>query len=479
MGSEVTFTRQEVIDYQDVWQTVQDACQGQEAMKQGGTRYLPMPNAFDKSDKNKERYKAYVERAVYYNAAGRTMSALTGLLFSTPPEVELDPVIDYMNREAAGDGNSLEQMLQEASRTLLLQGRSGILVDFSSAEINRSKADTSARATLSLYKPENIINWRFKTIGNQQYLTLVVLREVEEVEKGDFELEEKTTYRELRLTDEGYVIRVWEDYDGSFEITEIYEPTKSDGSRWKEIPFKFLGSYTNTPSFDPIPMYDLAVLNIAHWRNSADYEESAFLVGQPQPWLSGLTMEWRDTLQESGLYLGSRSPWLLPEGGQAGLLQANENTLSRQAMMDKEEQMATIGARLVTRTPQYKTARESASDDDKTTNTLQLIANNLSSGFRDALDWASEMMGGGSNYLKVNSDFMPTKINDQTLRALIEAVQGGVMPACDLWSQMRRAGYIEPYRKNEQVREAIKKDRDLVQFLNDIQNSGEAGNSES
>ena len=52
-------------------------------------------------------------------------------------------------------------------------------------------------------------------------------------------------------------------------------------------------------------MYDLAVLNIAHYRNSADYEESCFVTGQPTVWASGLTEAWVEDVLKGELRLGS------------------------------------------------------------------------------------------------------------------------------------------------------------------------------
>jgi hypothetical protein len=40
-------------------------------------------------------------------------------------------------------------------------------------------------------------------------------------------------------------------------------------------------------------------MNIAHYHNSAEYENSVFLCGQIQPVMTGLDTEWRDWLQET------------------------------------------------------------------------------------------------------------------------------------------------------------------------------------
>ena len=80
---------------------------------------------------------------------------------------------------------------------------------------------------------------------------------------------------------------------------------RSSGKVFDRIPFEFIGAENNDSTVDDAPLWPLAYLNLHHFRNSADYEDSVFLIGQAQPWMSGLTTEWRDWMQEKGVYLGS------------------------------------------------------------------------------------------------------------------------------------------------------------------------------
>jgi hypothetical protein len=183
----------------------------------------------------------------------------------------------------------------------------------------RDMMSGGAQATITHYDAESIINWRTMKVGSKHVLSLVVLQEVHEEPDG-YGLTCETQYRELALQDGVYTVRIHRETDAGWVVVEEYTPRNASGAAWTEIPFVFIGAVNNDPAIGPIPMYDLAVLNLAHWRNSADYEESAYLVGQPQPWMSGLDETWRDHMEKSGIYLGSRAPWLLPTSGAAGLL---------------------------------------------------------------------------------------------------------------------------------------------------------------
>jgi len=171
------------------------------------------------------------------------------------------------------------------------------------------------------YCAEDIINWRTGMVNGHSVLTLVVLRESPEIEDG-FGFKVVEQYRELALETEGFVCRVWRRSGpkggGPLAVVDEFRPTGGAG-RLKEIPFTFVGAQNNDPSIDESPLYDIAMINLGHYRNSADYEDSVFWCGQAQPWISGLDEQWVKLLEEKGIYVGSRAPMLLPAGGSLGM----------------------------------------------------------------------------------------------------------------------------------------------------------------
>src|SRR5690606_9759514 len=118
-----------------------------------------------------------------------------------------------------------------------------------------------------------------------EVLTLVVLVETYTEETDVFETKEGIQYRELRIENGVYKVQLWRAKDANssdfVEYEEPYYPKDGAGNSLTEIPFTFIGSKNNEPSIDSPPMYDMADINVAHYRNSADYEESVFVVGQP------------------------------------------------------------------------------------------------------------------------------------------------------------------------------------------------------
>ena len=102
MKDTVEFARIEHTANMPLWQLVSDACAGEHAVKVRGELYLPRPNPLDQSLEADARYKAYIQRATYFNATGRTLNGLIGLAFSKWPEIKLPSAIGYMQDDVDG-----------------------------------------------------------------------------------------------------------------------------------------------------------------------------------------------------------------------------------------------------------------------------------------------------------------------------------------------------------------------------------------
>jgi hypothetical protein len=138
---------------------------------------------------------------------------------------------------------------------------------------------------------------------------------------------------------------------------------------------------------------DLANINIAHYRNSADYEESVFMCGQSTPTLTGMTKDWWENVLNKTVRLGSRSAVALPVGAALQLIQAAPNGLVREAMQDKERQMVALGARLIQTNTVQRTATEAKIESASELSVLSTCANNVAAGYTKALQWAGMFAG--------------------------------------------------------------------------------------
>lgn len=457
--NDVTIRHPEYIASEPSRTLVEDAASGSQAVKAKRDAYLPKPNPADKSDANALRYNQYLARAVYYNATGRTLTTMNAYAFSIPPEINVSGAIAYVEDDVDGAGVSLPQQSQSALRHVLTSGRVGLLVDYPRVAAPATRAEMESglvRAHVSLYPAGAIINWRTERVGAKTVLTLVVLEEQHNVPAG-FAVASEAQYRVLRLTKGVYTQELWRKNDkGDFVIVDGPNIiTDSSGSAWKEIPFQFVGSVNNDAVVDDSPLYDIAVLNIGHYRNSADYEESVYMAGQVQPWMSGLSAEWRDHMEKTGIYFGSRAPILLPEGGAFGLAQAQANGLAHEAMKAKEEQMIALGARLLQPGGAVKTATEAQSDSEAETSVIASIAANVSAGYNAALEWMAQFMGGGEGTYTIRAEQAAKALDSQMASVLLNSVLAGKLPESDFWAALRNSGNVSEERTDEMLREEI------------------------
>ena len=445
--SNVTFQRPEYLNAVKKWQTVDNVCSGENVQQ-----YIRKLNPSDTSEHNNRRNEQYRKTAVYYNATGRTRQGLVGAVFSKWPVLNVPAALSYAEDDIDGTGVSIYQQSQKALSEVLKKGRHAIYVDYPAVDAPTSKAQQEAgliRASVISLSAESIINWRTQKIGASHLLSLVVIKEsIQQTTEDGFGLESVEQYRVLRLLEGFYRVEVWQkNSDGEWSIASTYQPLNGKGQPWRFIPFTFIGAENNDTSIDQPPLLDLAKLNLAHYQNSADYEESVFLVGQVQPWMSGVEE------LNGPFYIGSLNPVLLPKEGQFGFAQASPNSMVQEAMKHKEQQMVALGARLLDKGSAVKTATEAQAENEAEHSVLSLAASNVSEAYTLALSWMAEFMNAPADVeYTLNQEFTRSELTPQMLTALIQAWQSGQLPSSDLWAQFKKYGVIDPEKDDETIK---------------------------
>ncbi len=401
--SDVTFQHAEYVKNLPYWQKLDDVCEGEDAVKAKGEKYLPMPNAHDKSPANKSAYEAYLTRAVFYEVTGTTLNSLVGAAFATDPSFKFPPELAHLERNANGAGLSTYQLAQNGIRHLLKHYRCALYVDYPDVPPARNLAEFKAQKAypmIHLLNALDVVNWDSVMIDNQKKLCLVVIREFKSERGADgFSKTEQEQYRVLRLEQEGngeyiYSVQVYTKGEkGNWVGGEKKFPTDYNGNFWTYIPFTFVGAIDNSEEIKKPPLLPLANLNLAHYRDSADFQESVFYMGQPQYYAKGVNWEWYDQAKKRGIYIGAKVLLPLPENGGLGIVQADPNTLAREAMKDKWEKMKEMGARLIEKgSGSKKTATEANSDDAVQHSVLSLCVVNMNEALSAALRWAAKFV---------------------------------------------------------------------------------------
>lgn len=457
----VLFVRKEIAEKKKEWNVIRDCLIGEIAIKNKGFTYLPYPTTSSKNCENKEndpRYVAYKERANFMNITRRTVYELLSQVFIKEPIVDVsdDKMLDLLINNASGNGVSLVQCAKASLKYALAYAYGGILVDFPNVE-RLSISDYNCgkyRPTITPLSPFSIRNFRVIDFGVEEKLVLVVLSEsFWEYDTDGFEIKENNQLRVLKLNDNGYYEQeIWRSshYDdegkgtGEWNIYTKIMPTNADGEYLTEIPFYFIGMENNNPYPDNPIMYDLATLNISHYRNSADYEEGLFITGQPTLFVSGGLGQKEGNLQrlKDTIKLGSHNAIIMDNGGTCGLIQAKENSGLVESMERKEKAMAKFGAKFLETDNVAKTAYQVKVENPSQGSILANCANNVSNAYTKALRLIHDLCGIKHNDIKfeLNTDFEYNRIGSDEQNQLINAWTSGAISFEEMRNGLRRAG---------------------------------------
>lgn len=467
----VDFVREDVKEMLPTWLRIRDCLGGSPKIKAGRETYLVKQNASDTSAANKDRYEARLKRAVFYGVTGRTLSGLVGQVFAKDPSTELPATLEPFINDADGSGIALDQQAKQAFGLVVAYGRAGLLVDYPTQETEEGDAkvttrqdliDGNVRPTVVVYEPWNIINWRLRKVGSKSLACLVVL--VESYLKSDdgFEPIFDTQYRVLRLDkDDEYTVEIYRKIDGRWESNGEIKPLDHAEKPFTEIPFVILGAESNSWEVCQPPLADMAELNIAHYNNSADNEDSIHYVGSPMFWFGGLTEQWVKTQLKGEVRIGSSVAVLLPSNGSAGIIQAEPNTMAKDGMEHKERQMVALGAKLVEQKTVQRTATEAGQEEASETCVLTSCADNVSTGYTNGLRFAAQFIGetnvsDEALAYELNTDLAVFRMTAQDRAQLVAEWQAGGMDWEEYRWNMRRAGLV--FKDDKVVKAAVEAD---------------------
>lgn len=419
-------------------------------IKKAGVKYLPKG-----ADKNDEKYAVYLQRALYLGVTGRTNSALTGAVFRKEPSFteDLPESIEFIESDFDGEGMGIDQVAKRMVSEILLTGRNGILVDFPSVPEGASREDEQrmgVKPYAASYTAESIINWETTKENGTNKLTMVVLCEKSFKSKdGDrFSREEVLTYRALILDDGLYINQL---YDDSGDLIEEFQP-KLNGERMDFIPFYFTGAEDNKPTVDEIPLESIAEINIGHYRNSADFEKNLYIHSGGT---LGITTsmgsdEWKE-MNPNGILVGADQGVFLGDSGSMTLLQLEPASATSEAMKAKEDQMVSIGARLITTNAINETAEAARIAASSETSVLSTIVGNIETTLNLVVELMAEFMKAEAPKYSLNREFFDSVLTAQEWMAANVSADRGDIAQSDLRNMLKRAGILDADRSDKDI----------------------------
>lgn len=425
------------------WQKCRDVLAGEDVIKARGETYLPRLGGQD--DK---RYKAYVMRSRFFPAFSKTLVSFLGLMTRTDPAIRL-PDSDAAKeaiRDVTSGGVDIQSFIQDTIKEILAVGRVGTLLEYTQLPDGVTAAQArqiGARAYLTRFLAEDILNWKY----DKGRLVYVLLRE--EPEDNRVILPDGNApgtdyvYRELLINEDGvYQQRVFIEHDGQQLDIAVFVPRR-DSKPFDFIPFWIHQAGRDQNIVDP-PLYDLANLNLAHYRLKADHNHALHFVALPTPYATGVD----PTDDNAPSEIGPEALWLLPnEASKVGMLEftgAGVGAIQKE-LEAIEEQMAQLGTRVLMTESGEKTATatriRSMSETASLASILGIINSQFTQILREYLAW-QQVPEPDSASITYAKNLLPADLKPADVLSLFKAHLEGAYDYDTFIEMLQRAEYI-------------------------------------
>ncbi len=405
------------------WDKCKDCYIGEGAIKEKTTKYLPKLERHDDTTEGKARYADYLSRATFFGVVSTVVTGRVGQVMRIPLQTEFAPLLQEWSATLMRDKSSLTELTKRVLTEVITTGRVGLFLD---------RPETGGDPYVVLYKAQDITNW--ETVDDR--LVRVVLKEntIALRERGEDKMVQviEPRYRELRINPENglYEVAIHVLKNGKYVEAEILEPRNS-GQGIDYIPFQFINADSTSPDTSKPPLLDLANLNLAHYRNSADYEQLLHRVGVAATFYSaGITED--ESNEPNNLSVGPDVRWVSSNpNAKFGILEfsGSSATAMETAMLEKMQMMATIGGQLVQRhRKQVETAETARLRSASENSQLDTMVNTVEIGLLQLLTMSAKWLNVSEGItLLMNRDYLDDRWSPEELKAVNEAEMLGII----------------------------------------------------
>jgi len=410
------------------WTRLRDAIQGEDAIKEKGKEYLPMPPGLGDGIQDKQ-YANYKARARYPEMVGPAVEGMVGLMNRKIDIPELPESLKYLNQESTPDGLPLRDLVNRIWHEASSVGRYILFVDV---------PEDGGDPYIATYPAEAVINWR----SDGDRITLVVFYEEEDaVNPNDpFQTEAIPQWRvaSIEVPEEGgpeqYVVRIYrkdadtKEADAFYVHEEFFPRPMAGGESINYVPVVFVGSRDLLPDPDAMPLNGVANKSLHYYRQYADYAMQLFMCANgTTPYVAGATKD------ESPKTIGPTVIWEFEApDAKAGFIEVSGTGLDAQA---KElEKIQSEIAHETVRVLGDKKAAEAAETlrlrFQSQTATLSSISTASMAGLVRALRFAAEWKGLNPEEVKTPGpvEFITDQPDAQLLSTLYDGMERGYIP---------------------------------------------------
>jgi hypothetical protein len=464
------------------WLRARDVIAGDDAVKVAGVKYLPRLDSQTDAE-----YLGYKSRSCFFNATSRTCDGFLGLLFRRDPEVKLPDrhagvggALRIFSDDVDLMGTSLFTFCKVVVGEVLAVGRCGTLVDWQGGSATGQHGES--RAYVVRYAAEDILNWHTQRINGRNVVTMVVLRELVHRPNNDdpFAVNLVETIRVLKLdctsaAEPRYTVEIW-NRDDSTQSGNSRTKSKRNKSDWQlvetrvpvrlgkplpMIPFVFHGPRNSLPDVDKLPLNDIIIVNLDHYRLDADYKHGLHFTALPTAWVAGFD-------KTAELRIGSSSAWVTETvGAVAGFLEFKGEGLGTfEKAQDRDERMmAVLGSRMLENTKKVGETADAIELRQAGENSiLMTLALSVSDSISQVLRWIywwnsteplPQDVSEALVILKINTDFTAKGLSSVELTAIVGAWQSGAISRETMFDLFRKGEVLPTGRTDKEETDLI------------------------
>lgn len=425
-------------------------------------------------DKDVVRLQNYKESAILTNFTALTLEAFIGLIFKELPEVSLPTELEYMLEDATGDGRGLIQLSQQIMKEMFIAGRCMAFVDVDAQDEDIIKNKLNTQNVLSrivMTRAERFINWGDERINNEDVNIFNVIHESRyEADSNDiFEYKAKDYYRLLILEDGVYKQKLYKSDDLLGEVII----RNSRGQPLTRLPNQIFGSRDNNLGIDKPVLEDIALMNLGHYRNSADEEEMGHIVAQPTLFMGG---EWTGSqfkeAHKNGIYVGAKGGNYIGPGSWAQYLQVNPTQLISEMMKDKVQRMIYMGARVVTPPGGRETAESVRLRHSAQNSIFETAISNFEEGIENLLRIQTQFQGGNPEEVsfKFSRKFAKEAVDPQAWLAMLSIYDRNLLTKNEMRENLIKSGVASPATTEQELSQQEQDNLDLSSMLESVDN---------
>jgi hypothetical protein len=421
------------------WAVVEALMGGTWAMRAAREQYLQRWPQEDQAS-----YDYRLQTSTLFNAFSRTIANMASKPFSEPMRwSEIDPVVEEWFDNIDLQGRNLQTFSMEVFEAGLTYGLTHVLVDYpkTTAADGTSLAPTLAderilgvRPYFIHIKPTAVLGWISDKVNGAETLTQVRILEHVSVPDGPYATK---LVEQVRLLTPG----AWEVHR---QDPTSKEWVKADEGMTSLNYIPLVTFYTNRTGFMQAtpPLGDLADLNVQHWNLASDSYALLHTASVPILALTGVD-------ETTKIVVGAKAALMLPLGASAQYVEHSGAAIGagRQALIDLEERMRTMGAELLVSKPGDMTATQSSIDTAQAQCQLAAMAEAFEDVLDSAIDTAAEWVGlGDQGDVDIFDDFSAAPVQGAAVQpfvaALVTLVASDMLSKETAFKELQRYGVI-------------------------------------